>query len=757
MIFKYSQKGSALLTLLSIIIATLFPAYAQTPQPVAKAAGSAKIALLIGISNYPDGTDLNKIDGCVNNVPLLADALRDYGFEDGNVLRLTEKAATHQAIIDNFRSQLIGKAKAIKANNGEAVVVFYFCGHGSQYPDQDGDEADGLDETLVAYDSRSTAAFDILDDEIDDLKAELRQYTSNTTIILESCHSGTGSRGGDGYVSEQADDDQRKRAPYKRKYPPSSDADTLTYAEIDASMSNRTAKSESAAGCNCDKPYSLMTKALVQALKRATPATTYRGLVSEVADEVSRVSQQEPQAEGSRDSLLFGGAAARVRSYFPVSEVRSDGTVIIDAGAVHGLKVGSQVAFYSSSSKTNAGRDGWIANGVATTIGTGNSVISIPKPAVSDNAPTVDKRSRAILASPVFGGGSVLVSLLPAAPGADGSPDTALRADVEKLLRDDHLIDDQIITLANNSPVSATDRSSARIVIRLRRGKVGDIFRDDSQIMPLRSANYCDGPTLKTRTSAERLPAKDAEVYYLDNGTGSAAPLFGYTFDPASKAAAADIAAAIRTIALQQNLRGLNNAASTLGSNIDVSFETGPADAITAVCSDDGKLGRKADPEKFKAFARTKNYSVPFGSLARLTLKNMSGDIRKKTDPYASGEPLFVTVLGITTKGEVQVFDNGSGARDPLSDGKQMVIYLSGEPPTGVEHYIVVVSREYADFSFYRTWSVVQRDTKLSPLQLLLRQPGLAARDAKTIIDQPDSWGVIRLDVNVAGLDRPKR
>ena len=346
-------------------------------------------------------------------------------------MRLIDKQATHEAIISSFRTQLIERAKTIKAQNSEAVVVFYFCGHGSQYPDQDGDEADGLDETLVAYDSRSTKAFDILDDEIDDLKAELREYTTNVTIILESCHSGTGSRGGEEFISELADNDTRARPPYKRKFPPSGDDDAFTYSEIDASLSNRSAKSESAAGCNCDKPYSLMTKALVQAIKRATPTTTYRGLVSDIADEVSRFSQQEPQSEGNRDSLLFGGAATRTRAYIAVSEVHPDGTVVIESGEVHGLKEGSQVAFYSVDSATNAGKDGWLANGVVTTVGTGNSVVSVPK---IDGKPfaAIDRRSHAVLASPVFGGGSVLVLLTPEPTRIALSNDSAIRTEVEK-------------------------------------------------------------------------------------------------------------------------------------------------------------------------------------------------------------------------------------------------------------------------------------------------------------------------------------
>ena len=44
---------------------------------------------------------------------------------------------------------MIENARRAKQQGKEAVVLYYFCGHGSQYKDQDGDENDGLDETFV--------------------------------------------------------------------------------------------------------------------------------------------------------------------------------------------------------------------------------------------------------------------------------------------------------------------------------------------------------------------------------------------------------------------------------------------------------------------------------------------------------------------------------------------------------------------------------------------------------------------------------
>ena len=323
--------------ILSVAVAALLAVFGSNRSIVSSQEAAREdqkrpaFALLVGISNYKS-KDITRIDGCENNVPALSETLtRDYGFPAANVKTLVNEAATRDAIIGEFQKHLLANAKVAAENKAEAAIVFYFCGHGSQYPDQDGDENDGLDETFVPYDARTGDVFDILDDEFDDLKTDLRPFTSNAVFILESCHSGTGTRGdnSDKLASQETDADKRKRTAYKRRHPPSGPSDAMTYTEIAASLSYNTAKSETAAFCKCDKPMSLMTRALVQALKRSTPNTTYRSLMREVSTEVATHSRQEPQLEGSRDTVLFGGAAKRSTPFIEIESVMADGRIVI--------------------------------------------------------------------------------------------------------------------------------------------------------------------------------------------------------------------------------------------------------------------------------------------------------------------------------------------------------------------------------------------------------------------------------------------
>ncbi|MEZ5964392.1 MAG: caspase family protein [Planctomycetota bacterium] len=155
------------------------------PSPQAPTPHGRRRALLIGINDYvnPDIPDLR---GCENDVLLLRHVLeRRYGFDEVEVL--LDRQATRAAILDRLR-------EVVTATGPDDFLFVHYSGHGSQQADQNGDEQDdGLDETLVASDSRHGEVIDIVDDEIDDLLAGLDR-AAQCVISLDACHSGTGTR-----------------------------------------------------------------------------------------------------------------------------------------------------------------------------------------------------------------------------------------------------------------------------------------------------------------------------------------------------------------------------------------------------------------------------------------------------------------------------------------------------------------------------------------------------------------------------------
>jgi hypothetical protein len=138
-----------------------------------------KYALCIGINNYP-GTDMD-LAGCVNDALDWSVELAARGFE---VTRLLDSAATKAAMVAAFEA-VIGRA--VKND----TVVITFSGHGTCAPDQNGDEADGLDEALCPHDIRTGGP--LTDDEIHLLFSK-RRAGVKLVLIADSCHSGTVTR-----------------------------------------------------------------------------------------------------------------------------------------------------------------------------------------------------------------------------------------------------------------------------------------------------------------------------------------------------------------------------------------------------------------------------------------------------------------------------------------------------------------------------------------------------------------------------------
>ncbi|MEH1788570.1 MAG: caspase family protein [Nostoc sp.] len=149
-----------------------------------------KLALLVGINEYSD--PIPALKGCVNDVLLQKELLiYRFGFKPEDIRILTDKQATRQGILTAFEEHLIKQAKP-----GD-VVVFHYSGHGSQVEDRDRDSPDGLNSTFVPIDSE----YSVLGGPVQDIMGHtlfLLMYalkTDNVTVVLDSCHSGGGTRG----------------------------------------------------------------------------------------------------------------------------------------------------------------------------------------------------------------------------------------------------------------------------------------------------------------------------------------------------------------------------------------------------------------------------------------------------------------------------------------------------------------------------------------------------------------------------------
>lgn len=165
-----------------------------------------KLALLIGINKYADPS-ISNLNGCLNDIDMQYQLLVNrYGFNPSDILVVSdggELEPTRANILQAFEEHLIGQARS-----GDVVVVHY-SGHGSKVKDFDpitveacGDDSNpnGLNGTLVPSDSvvgnqpgPEIAVPDIMGRSLFLLTERIP--TDNVTLVLDSCFSGSGTRG----------------------------------------------------------------------------------------------------------------------------------------------------------------------------------------------------------------------------------------------------------------------------------------------------------------------------------------------------------------------------------------------------------------------------------------------------------------------------------------------------------------------------------------------------------------------------------
>ncbi len=159
--------------------------------------GQQKKALVVAIGNYPKSSGFNSIHS-INDIPLIQNALLKLGFKEQDIRIIKEDEATKKNIINALEHVLLNSIQS-----GD-IAFFHFSGHGQQLVDIDGDELDGLDETLVPYDA--SIHFDpkvyegenhITDDQLRHVFSKIRNKLGPKGHFLttfDACHSGTATR-----------------------------------------------------------------------------------------------------------------------------------------------------------------------------------------------------------------------------------------------------------------------------------------------------------------------------------------------------------------------------------------------------------------------------------------------------------------------------------------------------------------------------------------------------------------------------------
>jgi len=312
-------------------------------------------ALLVGIDAY--NHPVPPLQGCVNDIKAIAEYLQGRVAQDDYQLQLrtlTNQDATRQGIIDGFRQHLSQAAS-------EDIVLFYYAGHGSQEqaPPEFWDiEPDRLNETIVCYDSRSPGGWDLADKELGKLISEVSQNNPHTLIIMDCCHSGSGTRGElDLEVAVRKAPLDKRTRPLDSFIVNPAELEASAFRSLETSSSWISTKGEYVFLSACRdrelaKEYNasgskrgVFSYFLTDTLKKVNGSLTYRDLFKRTDALVrSKVTAQSPQIESQNsqnlDQPFLGGAISTSPDYFTVSHQPDLGWVI-DGGAVHGINQGT--------------------------------------------------------------------------------------------------------------------------------------------------------------------------------------------------------------------------------------------------------------------------------------------------------------------------------------------------------------------------------------------------------------------------------
>lgn len=329
-----------------------------------------KRALIIAIGHYKEGTGWGEL-ASISDLVLMQETLKKQGFSEPNILTITDEKATKAGIKAKI-DELIRLAQP-----GDKIVI-HFSGHGQQISDLNGDEADGLDETIVPYDAHSDVKNSsyhgerhIIDDEI---KSWVNQLcvkvgsNGHVLLLLDSCHSGTASRGPSSSGVSRGDKPALIFNKVISKATPTN-PNISDYHEINTNDKSigglgKFVLFTGASASQVNKQIVLdngsqigsLTYAVAMAFEKMPKESSYQALFAKVLDIMqAKVSGQTPTVEGDKGFKIFNGEYVAQEPFFSVKRFVENGKQIIKvmSGNLANIHEGAKFKFLPIGSQNS--------------------------------------------------------------------------------------------------------------------------------------------------------------------------------------------------------------------------------------------------------------------------------------------------------------------------------------------------------------------------------------------------------------------
>lgn len=336
--------------------------------------------LLIGVADYNEDSGIRDLLGPRNDVSIMWRLFKSRGVDPKDITVLSDgipegadyPAMNGPATIENIRAAF----DKIAAETGpEDDFIFYYSGHGTRQPDNDPaaeiePEADGYDQVLLPS---NTGPYDptgggiknaLVDDELGQKLDAIRAKGSFVWAIVDSCNSGTVTRGDS--VTRSIDPatlgvpdkpatttgaSATRGGTRKGALSITNQNDLVGFYAVDAfdEAIERpfTGYNLPMVGDGKTQRMGVFTNALHHALTQGT-AQTFADLAREISADLQtdrsggRVPQ--PVFDGVLDRAVPGTASKGPRL---ITSIITDETVAVPQGVLHGFEEGSKVELYA--------------------------------------------------------------------------------------------------------------------------------------------------------------------------------------------------------------------------------------------------------------------------------------------------------------------------------------------------------------------------------------------------------------------------
>lgn len=352
-------------------------------------AKAEKYALIIAIGNYDyKTTGWSKISS-TNDVPLIEQTLLNQNFKKENITLLLDEAAT----LEGIKAAL---NKLLSSINPDDIVVIHYSGHGQQIFDDDIDEEiDGKDEALVPFDASSrysesyTGQNHFRDDELGDYITKFRnklQTKGQLLLLLDSCHSGSSTRGGIARGSKAV------FAPvgWESKKNEGGKGSDMTEVSKEKLTTNAAPfvliSGASANELNYEyKGYGSLSYAFSTAMNKLGSNYSYNQLFAKIEAEMNIISpKQSPTIEGDKNMALFKNEYIKQEPYFEVTSIPRADVIKIQAGKLQGLFKNTTVNILPAAT-TKFTEEVVLAKGTITLSKFNEAIISLDKSLADTN------------------------------------------------------------------------------------------------------------------------------------------------------------------------------------------------------------------------------------------------------------------------------------------------------------------------------------------------------------------------------------